>query len=223
MTDASALPPSSHYADLRGRITSLVGGLDAAALATRVPGCPEWDVRELVSHLAALPDDLLDGKADDAGSDGWTARQVQERQGVGVPDLIQEWAQGGDRLAPQLDGWGYGGWRPVYDAAIHEDDIREALGLAPAQGPAHQALLDGLVWGAGRRLAKADLPALTVITDTEHLPVGAGDPALTVQGGTVEIRRALSGRRSLAAMRQLDWSGDPEPYLPVLPAFPPRA
>ena len=53
------MQPSEHYRSLRGRITELVQGLSDEQLATVVPGCPQWSVRDLVSHLSALAADVL--------------------------------------------------------------------------------------------------------------------------------------------------------------------
>ena len=230
------LGPSGYYLDQMHRVGSLVADLDDTALALPVPGCPLWAVRDVVAHLAALPHDLLGGLADGAGEPEWTARQVAERRGVAIPELLAEWAEWGPRLAPQLDGWGFAGWRPFYDAAVHEDDIREALGRPLAEGRGQQVMLTGLLEGARRRLVKADLPALTVEAGAARWvlgdvpvapgqgPSGQGPPANCVDAGSVgELGRMLSGRRSLTAMRARSWTGDPEPYLPLLPVFSPPA
>jgi hypothetical protein len=37
----------------------------------------------------------------------------------------------------------------------------------------------------------------------------------SVRGPAFELLRALGGRRSLRQLRALDWSDDPEPYLPA--------
>ncbi len=62
--DAEALPADLAwlYRDTRERLTSLVSGLDEAALAAPVPTCPGWRVRDVVAHLAAIVEDALAGR-----------------------------------------------------------------------------------------------------------------------------------------------------------------
>jgi hypothetical protein len=45
-------------------------------------------------------------------------------------------------------------------------------------------------------------------------PEGA-EPAAILTASNFELMRALSGRRSYDQIRKLDWSVDPEPYLPA--------
>jgi hypothetical protein len=48
---------------------------------------------------------------------------------------------------------------------------------------------------------------------------GQSDPAVTLTGDRYELLRALSGRRSRPQIEAMDWEGDPEPYLGLVPAY----
>jgi hypothetical protein len=49
--------------------------------------------------------------------------------------------------------------------------------------------------------------------------LGEGTPGAAVTAGRWELLRAFAGRRSRAQLSALQWSGDPEPYLPIIPAY----
>lgn len=209
---------AQHYDSRREAVSQLVGELSLAALATRVPGCPLWDVRELVSHLAALPHDALDGRSEGAGSDPWTARQVLERQGVVIADLLAEWDEWGPQFATVLDALGAVGQRVVFDATLHEDDLREALGEPYGDSPTHTMVLAGLIDTARERLSAAAASGLTVRAAGRSWELGQGTPVATVTApGLGELARALAGRRSKEQLAALDWEGDSAPFLPHLP------
>ena len=83
-----------------------------------------------------------------------------------------------------------------------------------------------LVKGYGARLGAAGLPSVVVRVDgVEH---AAGDlaegeaPPLRLDVSAFDLFRAALGRRSLAQLGRLDWSGgDPGPVIPLLALFPP--
>ena len=211
---------SEVYAAGRASVARLAQGLDEAQLQRRVPGTPEWTVRELVSHLAGVCADLAAGRIDGAGTPPWTAKQVADRQGRTVDELLAEWAEHAPGVEASIDQFGTAGWRLAYDVTMHEADLREALDLPPADTPAHATVLDGLVALAERRIAKAGLPPLRLHAGDRSW--GPDDAAASVRApDEAELARALGGRRSYDRLRALDWQGDPEPYLPLLPLFPP--
>jgi hypothetical protein len=51
--------------------------------------------------------------------------------------------------------------------------------------------------------------------------LGDREPTLTVKVDPFELHRALFGRRSRDQMRAFAWSGDPEPYMAIIPVFGP--
>ena len=213
---------SEHYRAQRARVTELAQGLDEGQLATRVPACPGWTVHALLSHLTGLTADVAAGRLDGAGTPPWTAKQIADRQDVPVDDLLAEWDRFGPEVESGMDQFGAVAWRFVYDVTMHEDDLREALGMPAGTGRTQDTVLDGLANRAGQKITQASLPALRVVTTDREWTLGEGEPVATL---TVpdkgELQRVLGGRRALATMRALDWQGDPEPYLPHLTLFPP--
>jgi uncharacterized protein (TIGR03083 family) len=211
-----------HYRAQRARLTQLVGGFDEQQLSTPVPSCPGWTVHALLSHLTGVTADLTAGRIEGAGSPPWTAKQIADRQGVPLADLLAEWAECGPKVEESLDLFGAAGWRLVYDITMHEDDAREALGLPPGSSPTHDTVLDGLAQRAGQKITEAALPALRLTTTGQEWVLGEGEPAATLSvPDRGELQRVLGGRRSHEAMRALDWAGDAEPYLQHLTLFPP--
>jgi hypothetical protein len=56
-------------------------------------------------------------------------------------------------------------------------------------------------------------------------PAVGAPAAVTVRATAFDLSRALSGRRSESQLRRLDWSADPDPFLPLFgsPPFSIRA
>lgn len=214
------MQPSEHYKAQRERITELVQGLSDEQLATIVPGCPQWSVRDLVSHLSALAADVAQGRNEGAGSDAWTARQIVERADQPLDVLLAEWAEHGPQVDAMINDLGLEGYRIFYDAAMHEDDLREALGLPLADSPTHAEVLGGMAAVAGSRLT--GLPPLELRAGDRNWAYGEG-PAVAVLTAPDEgeLGRVLAGRRSAEQLQVLDWTGAPEPYLDALSSFRP--
>jgi hypothetical protein len=59
------------------RVIALVTGLPADRAATTVPACPDWTVRDLLSHMVGLGADVVAGDEPDDHHAAWTARQVE--------------------------------------------------------------------------------------------------------------------------------------------------
>lgn len=47
------------YQDTQARLAALIAGLDATALATPVPACPGWSVKDVVAHELAITEDVI--------------------------------------------------------------------------------------------------------------------------------------------------------------------
>lgn len=65
------------YPALRERLVALVRGRDEADGGLPVPHCPYWTVRDLLAHMIGVPEDVLAGDVEGAGSDRWTRAQVE--------------------------------------------------------------------------------------------------------------------------------------------------
>ena len=114
------------WRDAFDRVCALVERLDPAAFATMVPACPDWTVRDLLSHMVGLGADVLAGDEPDDHNSAWTQRQVAARRGRPGADLLAEWRG----LAEPLMAWmREHGSRPLNDVVIHEQDLRGAVGV----------------------------------------------------------------------------------------------
>lgn len=205
------------YRDARLRLTELAGAVGDGGLDTVVPASPDWQVRDVLAHLAGLVADVNAGRIDGVGTDDWTAGHVTDRKGRAIDDVLDEWRREAEPIEAQLDGWPKGGAASlVGDIAVHEADVRAALGRPPvADGPTFDVAFDAYVRGLGRRLKERGLPALRVLDAV----AGDGEPAASVTGERFEVFRAMTGRRTQDEVRALTWDGEAAPYVEVFSAY----
>lgn len=205
------------YAGVRRRVNELIADVSDRTGDT-VPACPSWRVHDLVAHLAGVVDDVTGGRLEGAGTDPWTAAQVEARRDRPLADVLAEWNAQAETLEGVLDSFGPAGHQLVMDAASHEHDLRGALG-APGERSS-DAVAIGLGWlvpafqGAA---AAAGRPGLRVVaTDRDGTTWEPdGRPAVaTVRASSFDLLRALSGRRTEAEIRSLSWDGDVDAVLP---------
>jgi uncharacterized protein (TIGR03083 family) len=115
--------------------------------------CAGWSVGDVAGHVIGSMADVAAGQLDGLGTPEVTEREVNERRGRSAAELADECAEvtkAAAGLLPLFDdaAWaatapgGYEGtlgdgvealW---YDAWMHADDIRAAIGAAPEFGPA---------------------------------------------------------------------------------------
>ena len=108
----------------------------------------------------------------------------------------------------------------VTDLCVHADDVAFALGLEPNRDTAaSRVALVGYAFGVDYRIRALGLPALTLRYDGKERTLGDEPAAAVVAADGWELLRVLAGRRSRAQITGLDWTGNPEPYLPLLPAY----
>lgn len=197
------------------RVIGLVTGLPATRAATTVPACPDWTVRDLLSHMVGLGADVLAGDEPDDHHATWTARQVEARRDRDVDALVAEWQE----IAEPLRAWmAEHGTRPLGDVTIHEQDLRGALGEPGGRDtPAMAAMRDRF---AGRFAARLDpaLPPIALVGETWSWCSAneAGDPAdaaVEVRASDFDLARALVTRRSAAQLRAWTVRGDVTPHL----------
>jgi uncharacterized protein (TIGR03083 family) len=210
--------PTDHYRGQRQALTELYEGLPAADLARTVPGCPEWQVKDVLAHLVGETVAIRTGDMADAGSPAWTGRQVESRRGRPVRDVLDEWSQEGPAFEAGLADMGFTGWVFTYDVTMHGDDVLEALGLPLGSSPTHAVVLDGIIDRA--RTRAAGIGTLTIRAGERDWVLGEGSPSATLTvANEGELARVIGARRSDDVVRAMDWTGDPEPWIPVLPLF----
>ena len=230
----------SIYEETRQRILDVVAGLDGTAASPRVPACPEWSIQDLLAHLAGNCTDILEGNVEGAASPEWTARQVERRRGWTFSEVLAEWDRAGPQAAGLLDDFpGRYGEMLIADVTSHEHDVRGALARpgardSRAMGVAIDFLVNvflhtganslgvgplevragGRTWVVGGGPVDDDPDAWRNALMTENGSPEA-EPKATVAADTFELARAIAGRRSAPQVRDLGWSVDPEPYLPM--------
>jgi uncharacterized protein (TIGR03083 family) len=190
---------------------ALIGPLDADAWAAPTR-CEGWTVADVSAHVIGSMADVVSGRLEGLGSPEVTAREVAERQGRspaelaaeldGVTKLTFELGQAFDDAAwaaPAPGGYdgslGEGVEALWYDAYLHADDIRVALGRPSERGPGlrpavhHVAvLLDKKGWG----------PATLDLDGVETVLVGGGGRDVT--GDPMAFVLAATGRGDPVAL-----------------------
>lgn len=205
------------YAGVRQRINELVADVSDRTGDT-VPACPAWRVCDLVAHVAGVVDDVLGGRLEGAGTDPWTASQVESRRDRSVEDVLGEWNGQAPQLEGMLDSFGAAGNQMVMDAVTHEHDLRGALG-APGARDSDAVMIgtDWLITAYQGAAAAAGHPGVRVVASdsgTTWEPSGAA--VATVTGSSFDLLRSFSGRRTEAQVRSLSWDGDGDAALPSL-------
>lgn len=179
--------------------------LTADEWATHVPCTPLWTARDVLSHVAGVPDDGLAGRVDGAATEPWTQSQVERNADLGVDELL-------DRLLGQYELFGpaieqLGEQRPPFDTHSHEHDVRHAINRP---GNRDSAIIDD--FAELMELALADLIIRLTITydDGSVYEVGAIDATATasLSISKFDMFRSRLGRRTLDQVRAFDWGGD---------------
>ncbi|MEJ2860101.1 maleylpyruvate isomerase N-terminal domain-containing protein [Actinomycetospora flava] len=194
------------------RVIALVTGVSADRAETTVPACPDWTVRDLLSHMVGLGADVLAGDEPDDHNEEWTARQVDARRGRDVGALVAEW----EVVAEPLRTWmAEHGTRPLGDVTIHEQDLRGALEEPGGRDtPAMAALRDRFVGRFAPRLDPGLPPIALVGEQWSWCSDGEpADAAVEVRASDFDLARALMARRSASQLRAWTVRGDVEPYL----------
>lgn len=210
------------YRAARERVAAMVATRSGQDLARRVPACPAWTVKDVVSHLAGITADALARNSAGVGTEAWTAAQVERRRGATIDQVLSEWAANADPFEALLARLPAERQRRLLgDIASHEADLRAALGLPAEGGSEAEALGFTRYLGTlGERLDERGLPALRLVGDDGEWVAGSGSPAATVRADTHTLFRALTGRRSPARIRALHWEGDAEPYVAAFSNYP---
>lgn len=221
------------YREGRERMVALGRSLTDAQAAAAVPATPAWTVKDNFAHIAGSAADIAAGNIEGAGTDPWTAAQVDARRDRTLDEVLDEWEVAGPALDELITALGDAMDPRVFiDEWTHEQDVRGALGGPATAGS--DAVAEFLDWGGRqaatiwtRRTAKKQLPPLRVLCDgTEYLshpddPASTEGTMPTVEVDAFTALRVLVGRRSAAQMAALEWSGtdDPSPWFDAMVVF----
>jgi uncharacterized protein (TIGR03083 family) len=204
-----------------GDFEELVRSLDAAEMG-RPSRCEGWSAGDVAAHVIGQISDVTAGRFDGLGTPEVTRRQVEERRGrsgAELGDELASTAKAARDLLAVFDDATWNGPSPAgtgtlgagvealwFDAYLHADDIRAAVGRPTQAGPGIRASishlgdqlteqghtpitldLDGLeefsVSGGGRRRVTGD-PMEFVLVAT-----GRADPARLGLDETVNVYR----------------------------------
>ena len=208
----------SIYAEGRARLTDLVLSADPDGRTSPVPGCPHWAVKDVIAHVTGVCADVLTGNLDGVATEPWTAAQVARRRDRSLAEILSEWSEVAppvEAMAPSFPARVDEQW--VLDLTTHEQDIRGALSQPGARDAA--GVLVGVDFAATMGLAQSitarGLPALQVRAGDREWVLGDGEPAAAIAGPPFELLRAMTGRRSEAQIRQLQWDGDVDTFVPA--------
>jgi uncharacterized protein (TIGR03083 family) len=229
------------YLETREHLLPILLDLTPGQLETKVPFSPEWSVRDVVAHMASeahalvgegIPAGLffLDEKRRQERSsviNAWNAGQVERRRGLSLGEILDEWdsdvpamleAFRGERPFPSpYPGQDY---VAVVDLAMHAQDIRNLAGRPGDRESAGVGFaLPSFGFVLSRRITEVGLPALELRYDAKTRVLGEGEPGASITASRYELVRALANRRSNNQIRAYQWTGDPEPYLPIIPAY----
>ncbi len=214
---AGSVDAAARYEDLRQELVGILRAASEDELEARVAASPAWRVRDVLAHVTGITYDL--NRQD---LDGDTDRQVARHRSDALEVVIAEWDAEASTFEHGLRLFGYPlGSHFVGDLHAHLQDIRTTLGLARHDDPATVLVaLDFYLDDLDQALRVEGAGTLTVTAGEEVHVVGAGHPEATVTASPFEILRALSGRRSLAQIEGLDWTGARAELAPRVSRYP---
>lgn len=209
----------SLYRETRSRITDLVRDADGDQ---SVPACPEWTVHNVVSHVTGILADIRAGNLEGVATDPWTAKQVEDRKGRSIDELLDEWTEHAAEIEPQLPNFPPPPARQLCaDLYTHEQDIRGAL---QAPGAREGSAFDNAIDFFGRSfLHRLEASNLGLRVRAGSHTWETGDASTTLRVDPFELFRAYGGRRSVEQVKTWDWTADPEPFIAHLTPFNMRA
>lgn len=210
------------YRATRERLCAyLVDEVDEEWVQSAVPACPGWTVQDVVSHMVGIVADIQESRMDGVGSDEWTHAQVAARRDRSITDVVAEWERRAPAFEEQVAAWPPAvASQVVADAAMHELDIRNALGDRSTRDTDGVAIaFDYYGHKLADRIAEAGLPALVIECETGPVTLGDGEPGPKVCTSRFEALRALGGRRSGAQIAAYDWDGDASAYVTLMSSY----
>jgi uncharacterized protein (TIGR03083 family) len=194
------------------RVGELLRSLTADELQ-RPTRCTGWTVGDVGAHVIGTMADITAGKFEGLGTPEVTQREVEERKGRSGAELADEMEQviklGTDILA-MFDDESWNGPAPGglgvtvaegtealwYDAYLHGEDIRAALGQSPTTSPGLRASVSHITdiltrdgWG----------PAIVAVDGMEEFPVSGGG-GQRITGDPLDFVLVATGRKDAAVL-----------------------
>jgi len=208
---------AERYVTAQRSFVDLLRSLTPDQLARSVPACPEWTVRDVVSHVAGVPEDAFAGRMDGVATDPWTDAQVERWRDTPLDELLDGWDEKAEPFAAILEQFDEP--RAVLDCWSHEQDVRGAV-----DQPGNR---DGMIAETSAHLVvealETDRKVVVELADGRQLTGGGDGDPITLRGVTpFEVVRSRLGRRSRSQAEAYDWGDDPGDVLDGWFIFGPR-
>jgi len=187
-----------------GQFEALVRSLDATEWQ-QPSRCEGWTAADVAAHVIGQLADVTAGRFDGLGSPEVTARQVDERRGRSSKELADELAEvtkGAEGLLAVFDDAAWSGPSPAgagtlgdgvealwFDASLHADDIRAAVGRSSDMASGTRVAISHL---AVVLTDQGYPPATLALDGVGEFPVSGGGPAIT--GEPTQFVLAATGR-----------------------------
>jgi uncharacterized protein (TIGR03083 family) len=208
----TGVDPIEEWSKAQERVIALLEDATEEQVERHVPACPAWTVRDLFSHMVGLGTDVVAGDEPDDHNETWTARQVEQRRGHSVAQLVEEWRATAEPLRAWMREHGP---RPLGDVIIHEQDLRGALGVPGGKDSGGVALIrDRFAPRVGAGLPEGT--TLGLVGKQWSWASDDGDPEqadVVLHADEFELHRASLARRSADQIRSWTTTGDVEPIL----------
>ncbi|MEY2452820.1 MAG: hypothetical protein QOD92_2394 [Acidimicrobiaceae bacterium] len=200
------------FQDELARFADLVRSIDAKEWQTP-SRCDGWTAADVAGHVTGQLSDIVNGRFDGLGTPEVTERQVVERRSKTpeeIADELDEAAKIGADILASFDDAAWAGPAPAgvpgtlgegveglwFDAWVHGDDIRSAIGRPSEPGPGVRASVSHLAdlltqreWG----------PATIAVSGVEEFPVSGGG-GQRVEGDAITFVLVASGRQEASAL-----------------------
>jgi uncharacterized protein (TIGR03083 family) len=218
--DPAAPNVAALYAYGKEHVLALVRTLRSDQLVAPVPGCPGWTVHGVVSHLAGIATDAIEGRLAGIPDDAHTGAQVAQRADNPTSVVLREWERSASQFELVLNRMPSAPLPAAIDVAVHEQDIRGAVEMpGHRDNPVIHLVVTLMIngWCASLRDANLDVPA--IFTANGDLIGGDRDSTIGWTTTEFEIFRTAFGRRSAAQFAANFEGADPLPYLARLVRF----
>jgi hypothetical protein len=203
------------YSSTRARMAELAASLSPRDLGRVVPACPLWTIFDLIAHVVSMPAAIAIGASPPGSITDWLQNLIEDRRDQSAGELTEEWLSLDGAIAVILKG---PGGLLFDDLAVHEHDLRTAVG-APDHGALEvEVMLPRTLGGFAEPLRQAGLGAIEVRHDDRMWRSHASEPGWTLEVTPWEAVRALYSRRTAEELRGLPHDGNVEPYLAILDA-----
>lgn len=180
------------------RVAAIAESLTEQQAGQTVPATPEWSVHDLVAHVTGAASDFVTGNTANAPSRAWTNAHVVQRRGRPLGDIAAELRE--SALAVPADLITPDGAAVRWDMVVHEQDLREALGLERAPEETWRSVLPAALARLGRR---PGVPGFDITTAEGTWRLGIPTTRLTFAGDDYELERVLFSRRTTQQISRL--------------------